>query len=91
MKLTEKRKIVTQPERSIEIEELTINRIDDFPSEQFVRVIINEIPGEIKLWEGEEYDETCAWTLEDVEARIEELLTSETGTSPSTRTLTVEA
>lgn len=74
MKLRKKKTIVTQPEVTKEIQELTINRIDDFPSKQFVRVIVNELPHELKLWEGEEYDSTCSWTLADVEVRIEELL-----------------
>lgn len=74
MKLKKKKTIVTQPEITTEIQELTINRIDDFPSKQFVRVIVNELPGEITLWSDDNYDATCSWTLEDVEARIEELL-----------------
>lgn len=77
MKLKEKKAIVTQPEIITEIEELTINRIDDFPSKQYVRVIVNELPGEITLWSDDNYDPTCSWTLTDVEARIEELLGGE--------------
>ena len=53
---------------------LTINRLADFPSKQRVSVIINELPNEIILWEGEDYDMKCAWTLEKVEVRLEELL-----------------
>lgn len=77
MKLKKKKTFVTQPEITTEIKELTINRIDDFPSKQFVRVVINELSNELKLWEGKEYDSTCSWTLADVEARIEELLGGE--------------
>ena len=74
MKLSKKKTIVTQPEITTEIQDITINRIDDFPSKQFVRVIVNELPGEITLWSDDAYDPTCSWTLEDVEVRIEELL-----------------
>lgn len=74
MKLKKKKTIVTQPEITTEIQDVTINRIDDFPSKQFVKVIVNELPGEITLWSDDNYDPTCSWTLADVEARIEELL-----------------
>ena len=76
MRLKEKKTIVTQPKITTEIQELTINRIDDFPSKLFVRVIVNELPGEIILWSDDNYDSTCSWTLADVETRIEELLAS---------------
>lgn len=74
MNLSKQVTIVIRPEVTKEIRELTINRIDDFPSKQFVRVIINELSREITLWSGEDYDPTCSWTLASVEARIEELL-----------------
>ncbi len=56
---------------------LTINRLADFPSKQRVRVIVNELPGEITLWSDDNYDPTSSWTLADVEARIEEILGGE--------------
>lgn len=74
MYLTKSVIVTIQPEVTKEIQEVTISRIDDFPDERFVRVIINELPGEITLWSDDNYDPTCAWTLTDVEARIEELL-----------------
>lgn len=66
--------IITQLEVTKKIQEITLNRIDDFPGKQFVRVIINELSDELILWQGPEYDPTCSWTLANVEARIEELL-----------------
>ena len=74
MKLSQKTNVIVQPERLREVEELVINRIMDFPDKRQVKVTINELPVELVLWEGDDYDLMCAWTLEDVEKRIEELL-----------------
>ena len=65
--------IVTQPEQTISLSTLTIERMVDLPNEKMVFVFIKELGKKITLWEGDDYDAIGQWTDTDVQNRILEL------------------
>jgi len=65
---------VLQPERAVDLDKLTINKIEDVLQDDVLRVTVNELPREITLWEGEDYQKKGDWTYEEVETRLLEVL-----------------
>jgi hypothetical protein len=65
--------IVTQPEQTISLSTLTVERMVDLPNEKKVFVFIKELGNQVTLWEGASYDAIGEWTNADVQARLVEL------------------
>ena len=76
-------KIITQPEISIIVNNYTNAIITDNPIDKIITAKFNLIAEnkqeydypQLTLWQNEEYDTIGNWTNEDVNKRIEELLT----------------
>ncbi len=71
--LNSPKKIVTQPEKSFNVEKLTITRVVDLPKQKIVRCFCEELDEAITLWEGSDYESIGQWTDVDVANRLTEL------------------
>jgi hypothetical protein len=67
--------LVAQPERKVNISEITIVRIVWIPEEKVIRARVKEKAGQIELWAGDAYDAlNGVVSMDNIRARVMELL-----------------
>ena len=67
------KKVIIQEEKSEMINQLTIARIIDSPTQKTVKCIFIEMSETVTLWEGDTYTAIGQWTDADVIIRLNEL------------------
>jgi hypothetical protein len=72
------RTITIRPAQTITVEEVKIIAVRDLFEEKKIIARIKDLPVGVILWEGdEEYASASNWTNESAQARVEELLSSD--------------
>lgn len=66
--------VVTTPQQTTTLTQVTLIRIVDNPSEKFVRAFIEEIGNPITLWEGDAYDSIGDWTQAKADKQLAALI-----------------
>lgn len=71
--LETKKTITLVPAQTKDFVYLTVNRVVDVSDEKRVYVVIDELPNNVDLWTGNEYDSIGQWTDIDVVNRIKQI------------------